>query len=563
MIFPGRAIHERTSEAMTMPRLVCPLCRARSFLQVFAMIVLVSVPASAIEILSGPTLIMDPNGLTPLAGSLEVSTDVASRVVLRISNGLETQIIEHPGYTTDHSVPVLGFKPNDSYQVQIAVVDQSGNRKQAPTTIPVTTAPLPADFATLTVRVSNPPLMEPGYTLLDRYARDDQTDDENYTMIVDAAGEVVWYATFGWRLFTKLADGTLMFPDLLNVMVFDMVGNELLNLPLADPGQGLHHELLPTDTGTYLCLTRKGVRVEGYPSSETDPNAPTRNVVAIDDPVLEFAADGSLLREWSLMDMLDPTRIAYGSLNQLPAGLDWAHSNAVAVDPRDDRLLVSLRHQDAVIKFDPADGSLKWIMAPHANWPPEFEPYLLDPVGTPFEWSYHMHAPEITPSGTMVLFDNGNFRASPFDGQTPMTPSESYSRAVEYLIDENTKEVSQVWEYSPQGAERLFARGRGDADMLPKTGNVLSTFAAVTYVGGVSSPDLGLGGRHARIIETDHGTPPTKVFDLQVHIPGTFALLAVYRSDRIASLYADDVGVSFFADGFESGDLAAWTAAAQ
>jgi arylsulfate sulfotransferase len=405
--------------------------------------------------------------------------------------------------------------------------------------------------------------MEPGYTLLDRYARDDTTSDQTYPMIVDAAGEAVWYATFGGRAITQLDDGTLLYRDLQNVMVYDLLGNQLLDLPLADSGEGLHHELVLTDTGTYLSVTRKGVLVEGYPSSETDPGAPPQDVVVADDPVLEFAADGSLIGEWSLMDMLEPTRIGYGSLIQQTAGLDWAHTNAVAVDPRDNTLIASLRHQDAVIKFDPADGSLKWILAPHANWPAELEPYLLEPVGDPFEWAYHMHAPEITPSGTVLLFDNGNFRASPFDGQTPMTLPESYSRAVEYHVDETTMEVSQVWEFSPQGAERLHTQGRGDADMLPRTGNVLSTFSAISYVGGVSSLDLGFGRRHARIIETDHGTPPTRVFDLQVYIPGTYARLAIYRADRIASLYAANVRVSFFVDGFESGDLSAWTGAVQ
>ena len=88
-----------------------------------------------------------------------------------------------------------------------------------------------------------------------------------------------------------------------------------------------------------------------------------------------------------------------------------------------------------------------WILGNHSNWAAEFQPYLLTPVG-PLEWPYHQHAPTITAEGTILLFDNGNDRASPFDGVPRMELSESYSRAVEYAIDEDSMEVTQVWEFA-------------------------------------------------------------------------------------------------------------------
>ncbi|MEZ4241635.1 MAG: aryl-sulfate sulfotransferase [Myxococcota bacterium] len=41
----------------------------------------------------------------------------------------------------------------------------------------------------------------------------------------------------------------------------------------------------------------------------------------------------------------------------------WSHANAVEVDPRDDTLIVSVRHQDAVLKLT-RDGEIRWILAP-------------------------------------------------------------------------------------------------------------------------------------------------------------------------------------------------------
>jgi len=131
-----------------------------------------------------------------------------------------------------------------------------------------------------------------------------------------------------------------------------------------------------------------------------------------------------------------------------------------------------------------------------------------------FFFQYHQHAPDITDEGTYMICDNGNFRASPFDPTLPN--EENFSRAIEYDIDENSKEIEIVWEYGQSEEETLFTPFIGDADSLPQTGNVLITF------GGTQQP---------RIIEVTHTTPAQKVFDLA--LSGTFT----YRSERLPSLY--------------------------
>jgi arylsulfate sulfotransferase len=98
----------------------------------------------------------------------------------------------------------------------------------------------------------------------------------------------------------------------------------------------------------------------------------------------------------------------------------------VDYDPSDDSIIVSVRHQDAIVKFSRSTGQLKWILATHENWPVELQPFLLTPVGAPFEWHYHPHAPMVTRSGTVLLFDNRNNRASPFDGRQRLQGSENY-----------------------------------------------------------------------------------------------------------------------------------------
>jgi hypothetical protein len=200
-----------------------------------------------------------------------------------------------------------------------------------------------------------------------------------------------------------------------------------------------------------------------------------------------------------------------------------------------------MRHQNAVIKFSRATGQLKWILGPPENWGPAWQPYLLTPVGDPFFWHYGQHAPIITPQGTLILFDDGDYRASPFDPSVP--DSNNYSRAVEYSINEQTMEVSQVWDYGrTNAAERLYVGFEGNAEPQPTTGNVLIDFAAVQYVNGVAPSSYGPSATMVRLTEVTHDAVPQIVFDLAISLYGnthtSYKDCSVYRCHRIPDLYA-------------------------
>jgi hypothetical protein len=142
------------------------------------------------------------------------------------------------------------------------------------------------------------------------------------------------------------------------------------------------------------------------------------------------------------------------------------HANGGFYDEDSGVLIVSLRHQDALVRIDPATGELIWILGNHDNWDAEFEPYLLDPVG-PLTWPYHQHAPMIGPAGNILVFDNGNSRASPHTAQVAMTDSQSWSRLVEYSVDVAAMRVTQTWEYATNDLSGdLFSGSKGDADYL-------------------------------------------------------------------------------------------------
>lgn len=553
-----------------------PLAGAFLCLASCLILLLGSPSAWPLAVTSGPAFTLDPNGVTPLAGVIHLRTDLPARVTLEISNGKQSRTIEFADFRTDFSLPVLGLKPERKYTIEVRLTDRNNRQQIVAPILKARTAPLPDDFPNILLFASEPDRMEPGYTMLGKFIRAGGNRDitleklipglkqrlwdwmcritgskasycsdptaPTYTIIVDDTGDVVWYSTLGNPTNYQLEDGTLLYLDESDVVNVDMLGNEMRRVTLDNPGIELSHDMFPTSDNTYLSITIQGATIDGFPVSYTDQDAERITTLVEDNPIVEFDRLGNLLHIWPLTDMIDTSRIGYQSLETRPGGIgpDWVHANAVLQDTRDDSVIVSLRHQDALVKFSRSTGKLKWILGTHANWSPAFQPYLLNPVGEPFEWQYHQHAPNITPSGTILVFDNGNYRASPFDGKAPLPSSRNYSRAVEFAIDEQNMEVRQVWEYGKNIAQPLFAGHIGDANWMPKTGNVLVTFGGTSYTGGVANSKLGLGAVSTRIIEVTHETPAEKVFDLLVYDPGRNARMQVFRSERIPDLYPVD-----------------------
>jgi hypothetical protein len=494
-------------------------------------------PVGALTLISGPSVTGASNA--PLACVLKLSTDVASRVSVSVDDGATVWERHFYDYGMAHSIPLLGFKADRTNRITLTVQDRHQNTIAAGP-VNFITARLPSNFPKLVVLESKPEKMEPGYTVCRLVNGASGTD---YLTILNSSGEVVWYdgnSANGASLDVRqLENGDLFFPTTTAFVEINMLGETVRTRAPAASQPIDNHDGVPTDRGTILYLTDASRVVTNFPTSNINPNAPRTNATVKYNRVVEIAGtNGVLINLWSLLDMLQPDRIDY--LNQLVGGgWDAEHANAVIEDPRDDSIIVSLRNQDAVIKFSRSTGALKWILGPHENWAPAFQPYLLTPVGKPFEWNYAQHAPMLTPQGTLLLYDNGNYRASPFNTSVP--DATNYSRAVEFRIDEERMEVSQVWDYGRNNSERIFTGSVGDANWLPQRQNVLITFGAISYINGVHPSAFSPGALMARIKEVTHDPVSEVVFDLAVFdYTNTSALYRgnwVYRSVRIPDLY--------------------------
>jgi arylsulfate sulfotransferase len=485
-----------------------------------------------------PTLDMAPNPSTPLAGILRVETSTPSRIEVAMNDGASDWTISFDELATAHELPVLGFRPDRLHTLEVTAISAEGARTTAVTPLEAVTSPLPADFPGLELAVSAPAMIEPGVTLFSAPG-----NGRGYLIMVDSTGEVVWYYQGTPRPWDarRLDDGNILHitDDRLEAQEIDMLGNVVRHWHAAKSTSiagsvpveidSFHHEIAKLASGNYLTISSELRSLDGYPTSETDPTPRAEPFDVVGDVIVEFEADGTIAGEWSLFDIIDPYRVAYDSFGGFwssfyGSGIDWTHGNAVIHDPADDTFIVSLRHQDAVIKFD-RSGELAWILGPHENWEAPWSAHLLSLTSPGAVWPYHPHAPQLTPSQTMLLFDNGVHRASPPDPAVP--DDELYSRAMEVAIDPLAMEVEQLWEYD--AGQSIYTAIVGDADLMPETGNVLVTFGAIVR----DDPDEPA----ARLVEVTRESPAVEVWDLHIYDNNPAGATIVYRAERLSSLY--------------------------
>jgi hypothetical protein len=446
----------------------------------------------------------------PLAVAVAVTTDEPARLAIEIADGDRADHVDLDGeLRTEHLVPLLGLRPGRTHSVTFIATDAAGNTDRAPPLV-VDTDPLPEDFPPLEVTVSRPDRMEPGATLFNIYRWDADGRDPDYGLLiaVDASGEVIWYYRADHTIMqaVPLANGNLLYmaseDGVWGVLVeIDLLANVVRrwhSRGLVDEApagsilvdvDSLHHDVVELPSGNLAALGSEIRTFDDYPTSEEDPEAPRETREVIGDVIVEFTPDGTVVQQWPLLDAVDPYRIGYDSLgtgfwgdtyralgHATGEAADWAHANALAHDPADDTFVVSLRHQDAVVKVD-RTGAARWILGSHAGWQDPWRDLLLEPQGE-LEWPFHSHGVEVTPAGTILLFDNGNHRAMPFEDRMPVDAS--YSRAVEFEVDAAAMTVRQPWAYPGAGTEPFHSSFLSDADWLPRTGNILITDGART-----------------------------------------------------------------------------------
>ena len=152
----------------------------------------------------------------------------------------------------------------------------------------------------------------------------------------------------------------------------------------------------------------------------------------IGDVIQELDQNQNVVFQWRTFDHFQITDATHEDL--LAPTIDYAHVNAIDVDT-DGNLLISSRHLDEITKIDRQTGNIIWRLGGKNN---QFT-FVNDPI----RFSYQ-HCIRRTPTGTLTLFDDGDYH----------TPR--FSRAVEYSMDEQAQSVTLTWQFRHSPMCMLF-----------------------------------------------------------------------------------------------------------
>jgi hypothetical protein len=284
--------------------------------------------------------------------------------------------------------------------------------------------------------------------------RPDPDITESRLIAIDAAGTTRFYlpspsagesdiqlrAPAGVKI---LEDGRLLFVQDGRLLILDELGNKQLDLDSKSLGvAAFHHDVLELPGGNLLVL--------GYEFGDF-PHPISKEIVHVaGDVIVELGPAGDVVWSWSSFEHLDTSRAPAPEYNLQfrdprtgKLGFDWTHGNGIVYREQDDSILVSLRHQDWIVKIDHASGNVTWRLGKDGDF-----------TLSAGSWFFHQHSAEWQADGTLLLYDNGN-------GNPDLEPAKQRSRPVLYRLDETARTATQIWDETNEHYLSIIA---GDAD---------------------------------------------------------------------------------------------------
>ena len=451
-----------------------------------------------------PLIVLDPYGVSPLTAVIIFATRSPSRITVHIKGKDDAESglrFTFNGYHTKHLIPVYGLYADVENKILIEAKDNNGGIQNKHLTIRTDKLHLKLEKIRVDILKFDKANTQSGFTFL---------YESTPKFAFDSNGDLRWIldlptlqaTLYNYKGHLIVASGSYHYgPTLLYEI--DLLGRIY---SISSSPYGVHHDITQISGGKLL--------ITGSDGGHT-----------IEDFIYELdLSTGMIGATLDFKIILDPGRPSMYRTDE-----DWLHLNTVAWSEGDSSIIVSGRHQSAVVKLTYPEGKIKWILGNHDNWLPEYAKYLLTPKGRHFEWQYVQHEPIILPDQDnnpdtvdIILFDNHSFMDKQ---EIKAVPEPRYSRIVQYRIDEKAKTVEQLWEFGKERGNELFSDARGSVQYLPN-GNILGYFSLMK----------GHRTDHSRIIELRRDTKEI-VFDAVVYSKNRDSLHD-YRATR-RELYSE------------------------
>lgn len=251
------------------------------------------------------------------------------------------------------------------------------------------------------------------------------------------------------------------------------------------------HEFILTPAGHYI-LMGTGPIIVDMSHYVTDGKKDAR---IVDYKIFEYDQNKTLLHTWSayehynFLDATDDVDLT----NQI---ISPFHINSMFLDV-DGNLIISARHQDEISKINLSTGQFIWRIGGTKCVNNQFT-FTNDTLDN-FVGFSHQHNVTRLANGNLLMFDNGNMKST------------TYSRAVEYQINETSKTATKVWSYSNTPATYSYQMG---SVQRMSNGNTLIGWG-------------GIGGGDHDVVATEVDESGNKVFEMTSN---TFASYRVHKT---------------------------------
>ncbi|MBU6428087.1 MAG: arylsulfotransferase family protein [Cyanobacteria bacterium REEB65] len=371
-----------------------------------------SAPATTGQATGLQNIEISSGGLVSAFDPAKFHYDVTS---LNTLGNIKVKVITAPGAAASIdgvSLPSGQWKPlpvtilDKSAAIPIAVTSSAGT----PQTYQLAT--LPSDFPDYGVTANDP---DRGMICFTANANDGKSP--SYVFVTDELGHPIFYKktpglAFNLQRFTA-PDGTARYaflevegPQLPDggtfrgtVRLLDGSFNQLKSLSLLPTTD---HPALPAELHDFVYVNDNDYLMEAF-EPKTVSNIPslpgaTSSVLAA---VIEEVKDGRVVFDWDSTN--DPEFYANASdgndyTDKAQPDADYMHMNSICVDPRENNLIVSFRHQDQIVKLDRTTGAIMWRLGGKDS----------DFALTTAQQFSHQHYVRMAADGTLTVFDNGN-----------------------------------------------------------------------------------------------------------------------------------------------------------